>query len=146
MAAVAGCGGSDSTADTAAPLGKAEFIKQANADCTRARAGLAGREAEFERRRGRHLAPGADMVHFVYLPTIEGQLRLLESLPSPPGEETRVETMLKTEHYALDSVAVMRHVWSQAAAERYFAKADRLLRAYGLDSCANHPGSGLTGG
>lgn len=143
IAAIAtGCGGGGDPASgsgsgntVTAPPSKAAFVKEANAACSHARAGLATKEAEFERRRGgRKPRPGADMVHFVYLPTMESQIWRIEELGVPHGEERRVEELLYTEQHAIDSVAVMQFA-SQPLAERHFAKADKLFRAYGLGSC-----------
>jgi hypothetical protein len=133
-----GCGGDSDDAADNAPPSKAEFVKQANAVCERERAGLMERVAEFERRRaGRRPEPGADVVHFVYLPTIEAQIFRIEELDVPRGEQTRIDTLLDAERFALDAVAVMPRVPSIAVAERNFAEADKQLRAYGLSSCAN---------
>jgi hypothetical protein len=131
-----GCGGDEKPA-SASVFSKAEFIKQANAACERERAGLMERISSFERRRapGRPLA-GADMVHLVYLPTMETQMWRIEELGVPRGEGGRIDAMLDAERFAVDAVAVIPRVPSRAAAERHFAEADKLFRAYGLHSCA----------
>lgn len=142
--ALAGCGGGeggDASLSTESPPTRAEFVKKANAACGRARAGLEEREREFEQRSaGRALAPGVDMVHFVFLPTIEAQVKLLQGLKVPQGDEERVDAILDAERFTIDALAVMPKVPSVAWAERHFAKADRLLRAYGLDACTNRRG------
>lgn len=146
VAIVAGCGSSSDESTSEAQSGstaaarpspsKAEFIKQANAACEKARAGLAGRVADFEQRReGRKPLAGADMVHFVYLPTMETQIWRIEELGVPPGEEARIDAMLDAERSGVDANAVKARVPSIAAAEREFAEADKLFRAYGLHAC-----------
>jgi hypothetical protein len=131
-----GCGGGSDQASTTSPPSKAEFVKQANAACERARAGLGKRVSDFERQRaGRKPEPGADMVHFIYLPTMEAQIFMIEELGVPRGEEKWIDALLDAERFGVDAVAVKPRVPSMAAAEREFAKADNLFLAYGLDSC-----------
>lgn len=140
--AVVSCGGGDdpkagttSTAQAPAPS-KAEFIKQANAACREARAGLGERIARFEGLRdGRKPEPGADMVHFVYLPTMETQIWRIEELGVPREEDEEVDAMLDAERDGVDAVAVIPRVSSIARADRHFVEADRLFREYGLDAC-----------
>jgi hypothetical protein len=137
-----GCGGGDgddgASGATAkgSPLTRAEFVRQANAACAKERAGLRQRVAQFERRRaGRPPTPGADMVHFIFLPTIERQIFRMEELDLPPSEVPRVDALLDAQRFGVDAVAVIPRVPSIAAAAKHFHKADRLLHAYGLDSC-----------
>lgn len=137
IALVGGCGGGGE--DDAGPTKptKAEFIKQANAACEEERAGLMKRVADFERNRsGGRPEPGADMVHFVYLPTMEAQVFRIEELGVPRGESIRIDMMLDASRFAIDAVAVKPRVPSMEAAERHFAEADKLFLEYGLDSCA----------
>lgn len=142
-----GCGGSsgdslnsDSKSDAAAPLTKAQFLEHANAACAEERAGLKQRLAKYERlSAGRKPAPGADMVHLVFLPTIEAQIFRLEELGAPPGQAVQVDTLLDTERRAVDTVAVIPRVPSIAKAVQHFSEADKLFRAYGLGACANEP-------
>lgn len=143
-----GCGGEDEDATAGrestatVSLSKAKFIEQANAACAKERAGLGQRIAEFERRRaGRKPLAGADMVHFVYLPTMETQIWRLEKLGAPPGQDERIFAMLDASRSAVDAIAVVPRVPSLAVAERRFAKADRLFKAYGLDACVTDAGS-----
>lgn len=142
----AGCGSSsdesspeaqsESAAASIPSPSKAQFITQANAACEKARAGLAGRVSDFEQRReGRKPLAGADMVHFVYLPTMETQIWRIEELGVPLGEEERIDAMLDAERSGVDANAVKAKVPSIAAAEREFVEADRLFRAYGLYAC-----------
>jgi hypothetical protein len=140
-----GCGGgdADTSTSTTAPLSKAQFLKQANAACAKERAGLAQRVAKYERLRGgREPAPGADMVHFIFLPTIEAQILRIEEIGVPRGQAGQVGAILDAERRSVDSVAVIQRVPSIAKAVRQFAEADKLLRAYGLDACANGSGRG----
>lgn len=129
------------------PPSKSVFIRRANSICKRARAGLGGRVSEFERRRLGHKAePGADAAHFVYVPTMEEQIWRIEKLGVPYGEAGRIDAMLDAEQHGVNSIAVTRRTLSIIAAERYFAKANRLFRAYGLNSCADNPRSEGTSG
>jgi hypothetical protein len=123
--------------DVPAPLGKAEFVARVNAACREEQAGLTKRVAEFERRQSGPPEPGADAVHFVFLPTMEAQVWRIEELGVPRGETGRIDAMLDAERFAVDAVAVTPRVPSVAAAARHFANADRLFRAYGLSSCVS---------
>lgn len=139
--ATAGCGGAGDTktganATVAAPS-KAEFIRQANEACRRERSGLTKRVSDFERQRGlREPLPGADMVHLVYLPMLEAQMWRIEKIGTPRGEAGRIDALFDAERGGVDAAAVRALVPSIAAANRHFAKADRLFRAYGLPACA----------
>jgi hypothetical protein len=143
----AGCGGgggdtskasTSSTALTIPTLDKAKFLKLANAACREARAGLGQRVASYERITAKE-KPGSyvDMVHFVFLPTIEGEILGIEHTGIPKGEKERLRVLLAADRTAVDAVAVMEKVPSIAVAERHFVKSGRMLRAYGLSACAN---------
>lgn len=141
--ALVGCGGDSDTATSKAPVAetppppsKAEFIRQANVACEQARAGLAARVASFERRRaGRKPEPLADMVHFIFLPTVEAQVYGIEQVGVPSGQAKQVSDMLDAERDAIDRVAVVPRVASIATAEKQFGEPNRLFKAYDLNSC-----------
>lgn len=140
--AIAGCGGGeedDAPQSTGPPsLSKAEFIKRANAACSKERAGLAERMATFKGRlNGRRPEPYADAVHFVFLPTVESEIRAVETVGVPAGEKERLRVLLAADRTAVDAVAVTPKVPSVAAAEEHFKRADRMFRAYGLSACAH---------
>ncbi|HET8863446.1 MAG TPA: hypothetical protein VFM94_09375 [Solirubrobacterales bacterium] len=138
----AGCGDESSTS-TPDAVTKAEFIAKANAACEKERDGLEKRVRDFERQlaaRNARPLPYADMVHFVLLPTIEGEIRRIYQLDLPPADEEQIDAMLSTKKFALDQVAVIPRVPSRKVAERHFVEADKLFRAYGLTSCASSSG------
>jgi hypothetical protein len=142
--AVSGCGGDDSGASgtrttTTSMLSKAVFVKQANAACLDERAKLPQRLADFKRENSAGQRSILDMVHAVYLPTIEAQTWRIEELGAPRGDEARVDAILDELRTAVDAVAVIPNVPSIAAADRHFGLTDRLLRAYGLLSCTRRP-------
>lgn len=143
VATLAACGGGDGEdggPDSVVAIGRAEFVKQANAACRSQRDGLMKRVADFERRRGgKRPEPYGDVVHFVLLPTIEEEVRRAEEIDPPPEEEERVDAMFFAQRVAVDKVAVMPRVPSLKAAERHFAEAGGMLRAYGLTACAHGP-------
>jgi hypothetical protein len=134
---VFGCGADNGGGKTATSPSKAEFIRQANSACARERSGLKERLSAFERfRAGEKPEPYADAVHFVLLPTIEEEIARVEELDPPGGEEERVDTILFAQKSTLDSLAVKQRVASISFAEKAFAAPARMLRAYGLASCA----------
>lgn len=132
---------------------KAAFTKQANRECAKQNVGLGGEVATFvERQRQRKPRPvlTADVAHFVLLPAIEQQLGLLYELIQrrgvPAGDHARIYDMLSSERHAIDKVATSYRIQSLRAVYRPFRESARMLRAYGLDACANWPGipSGVT--
>jgi hypothetical protein len=137
-----GCGGDDDDGATAAGGAKAEFASKANAACAKESSGLMKRARTFEKRRAEADAspePYVDMVHFVFLPTVEMQVLRIEQLKPPVGEAARVDALLDADRSAIDRVATMPRVPSIEVARRYFVEADKLFRAYGLAACANGP-------
>jgi hypothetical protein len=141
--AAIGCGEkSNDDGSAAGPPSRAEFVKQANAICISARTGLARKIRAYEQLgAGQDAEERVDASHFVYLPAIETQLRKVEELTMdlgiPSGDAGRINKILDAEKDGIDAVAVKPKVRSIAIAERSFKEADRLFRAYGLDSCAN---------
>lgn len=141
--AMMGCGSDDDDRATAAES-KAEFVDKANAACAKEAADLGDRARTFEKRRAAANAPSApyvDVVHFVFLPTVEMQVLRIEQLKPPAGEAARVDALLDADRLAIDKVATMRRVPSIETARRYFVEADKLFREYGLTACANGPAS-----
>jgi hypothetical protein len=132
------CGGTEENASTPpSSVGKAEFVKRANAVCEQQRAGLMKEVSSYENLHSDDkVGSFVDAVHWVFLPAIDEEIAKLEELEAPPRDEKRIDAMLYAQKAALDSVAVLPAVASVAAAERRFAKSGRQLHAYGLSACA----------
>jgi hypothetical protein len=139
VALAPGCGGGDDSSADAGPPSKAEFIAKANAACRETRALMAKDRREFERARaGTKPEPGSvDMVHLVYIPAMEDQVTRIELLREPRGQAEQIDELLDVARRSIDNSATDLRIPSIAEAEPYFAKSDRLYRAYGLDDCAN---------
>ncbi len=133
---MAACGGEDDTS-SALTVDKREFLRRGNAICERQKRGLKEEMASYERLHvGERPGSYASPIHFFFLPAIEVEISQLRELDAPPGEERRIERMLSMQQRALDNVAAHWRIRSVELAERRFAKPGRLLRAYGLSSCA----------
>lgn len=142
MVLVGGCGGDGEDTAGAAAASKAEFLKQANAGCRRARAGLRKMVSDFlELQRGRKPRPllNADLAQLVLLPTIENEMEAVRVVKPPPGEKERIERLLYLEESALTRVVYMKRLPSIDAMKRVFARSVKKLRAYGLAGCTNGP-------
>jgi hypothetical protein len=137
LATTAGaCGeGDDEAADAGSPITKSEFIRMASRACKDEREGLKKRAAELARQYGSKPRPYYDVVHTAYLPTIEVEIDAIEELEIPPGQEKKIEAILDIDRRGVDSVAVIPRVRSIDVAEREFAAANKLFRAYGLTAC-----------
>lgn len=138
--ATAGCGagGDNGNASSAPPISRAEFAKRANAACREEKAGMRERIPGFKlRTAGVKPRPYDDLVHFVFLPTVEREISDIEAVEWPPKDAKGIDAMRDVVRTALDSVAVIPRVPSIAAARRHFAVADKKLREYGLTSCVN---------
>jgi len=134
-----GCGGSH---DEQARPSKAEFLEKANTACEKARAGAGERVADFlaPRKQKGSLTPVdyGDLAHFVMLPTIESEIAGIVTLfPVPAGEGERIDDLLYAERREIDILANTEKIDSIEAVERHFNRSGRMLRAYGLTSCAN---------
>lgn len=154
--AVAGCGGggqsgaqapSESTAVTAVKphiLSKAEFVKQGNVGCRKARSGLRSKVALYLRVH-RSKEPSelmyAGLAHFVILPTVEAELQSLYYLGVPRGGAKRIHKVLFAEKRALDMMALQKRIASIGTIEKRFDQSAKLLRAFGLSACTNGRGS-----
>ncbi|HET8861826.1 MAG TPA: hypothetical protein VFM94_01075 [Solirubrobacterales bacterium] len=139
----AGCGSEDGDGDASVTeVTKAGYLKQANAACRRARAGIWGRVSEFlDERRGDkpHEALYAELTHLVLLPTVESEMEGVRALRPPPGEDERIDELLFIEESALTELVFMQRIPSIQFAKRRFIESGKQLRAYGLPACANGP-------
>jgi len=145
VAVAAGCGGSDSSAESAPAsaqnVSRAEFLKQASAACREQR-------ADVKERADRYLAfhkhePNAErlygFVHFILLPTIEAETTRVRHLPHPAEEETEISATLSSTELATDKVATLAKIRSLKEVYARFGEAEAQYRALGLLACANGP-------
>lgn len=136
---LAGCGESDSTADVAAPIPKAEFVKKANAICAQANQELAEIAEKFTQEKNlseKNRPTDAQVTELATrsLPPIKRQVEELRALGVPTGDEQQVDEFLSAAEEAVEK-------GEQDPAALYganggaFAKANRLATDYGLDKC-----------
>jgi hypothetical protein len=145
-ALVAGCGGGGNDDATAAPIGRAEFIKQASAICAKDRARLPSEVKAYLRYPSSKRKPApvlnADIAHSILLPEIEEEIRKIEELGFPPGDKKRIGKMFSKARIAIDKGATTKRMQSRNSFRKYFGEeADGRYRNYGLEACTNGPGS-----
>lgn len=140
---VAGCGGSDSDAEsidtnlTTSSLSKAQFIKQADAICYR------GKEQQLAQvqvylREHKNLPrsnPGVEAVQTILVPSVEDQLAELRELGAPAGEANKIEAMwngLERSIKLIDEEGIS----ASAALRRAYLPNGQRIFAYGVRGCA----------
>lgn len=137
VAAATGCGeggGSVDGEEGSAPT-KEQFVGRANAICEQEREELPERVADFEQARGGEPPePYGDMVHFVFLPTIEDELSKIERIELPARDRQRIDTAIFAQQSAIDNVANTPRA-SLRDVKRHFARPAGMLREVGLTSC-----------
>ena len=129
-----GCGGGDSESE---PLTKAEFIKQADAACSKQNKKLAADFIAYARSHkvDEQLSPAqqqkfAEEITFPYL---EERIEVLTELTPPKADAKEVEAIVaKTE----DGLAQARKNADEQA-ENTFTKAETMSRAFGLKICGS---------
>lgn len=132
----AGCGGGD---EAAAPLPKAQFVKQADAICN-------AESRRFQRLfeayvHENHIGLPPERTHAQWTgivenalaPTIEARLERIRALGIPRGDSRQVNAVLNAVEDGLQEVRETPSV--EADAEAQFAKSTRLARAYGFRVC-----------
>lgn len=140
----AGCGeGDGAEGESAEPLTRSEFVRQANAICRQERADV---DQEVEAFLDLPVSTGkpqpvlrADLAHSVLLPTLEVEIARIYTLDWPTADEKQIDAMLSAERLAIDNVAVQERLASAAQRDRYFDESAELMREYGLRACAGLP-------
>lgn len=130
---VMGCGGEA----TIAPIGKAQFIKRADAICGNERDHFQTLYEQYLKSRGSvrayTLAEKAEIVQKALVPAIDRELGEIRALGSPHGDAARVAAILGAIEYGLERVEDDPSV--EASTEAEFKRAHVLAQAYGLDVC-----------
>jgi hypothetical protein len=122
-ALVIGCGGPSE----AAPLGKAQFVKQADAICLTAQA-----EREGQRKEVSEQASESDAMQILLEP-IESMTVELGDLGAPVGQAKQVEAIISAYEEGAAKLAAGPGGPDSASA---FEKANELAASYGLTGCA----------
>jgi hypothetical protein len=136
VGAIAGCGsgGSDSTSS----LTKAEFVKKADAICTKHHDAI---ETGFLPYVNKHKGKGKEgeaagveaAVHAVMLPELNAQADELGSLGAPSGDEDAISAMLGTFEKSIEEIE--EHSSNLASALPAGEKANELAKEFGLNTC-----------
>jgi hypothetical protein len=124
-----GCGGGDSGPH----LTKAQFLKRGNAICAQAKA------EQVRRAHGHEKAlvnsPQVNDVLPVFLPPMQKELRRLEALNPPQGDEKKIQEMLKWIAWGVkDANSDFLDLYAKRSDP--FVRANKEAREYGLDVCA----------
>lgn len=121
-------------------LSKAEFVKRANAACTREGKGLLSRAEAFQEGGGsKGQSPqeaNAELVKKVLLPTVEAQTAALVKLGAPEGDEEELEAILAARREDIASAEEVKRGKSVTEIiEEEFSETDETLEEYGLSAC-----------
>lgn len=132
---LAGCGGGDDTTS----LTKSQFIKQADAICKKADeeqvADLARVEKELT---GQTKGPNATdenqekLIVDGGMPAVQKQAEEIAALGAPEGSEDEVDAIVT----ATEEGVVKAEEDPLGPLENFFAEADKLSKAFGLEECA----------
>jgi hypothetical protein len=123
-----GCGSSgDETAEVA--LTKAEFIKQAEAICSKAKDQARTAATELEKAKGRPLDLSAAFGQVIG-PALEQEAKELQALTAPQGDEAKLDQMFANLSEA--AAAITEGSSPSASASNAYIKE---TKAYGLEAC-----------
>ena len=137
-AAIAGCGGGDG--DETSSLTKAQYVKQADAICTKAGEEKEKAIAAAFKKRSLDKLPSSKKVQeelvLDVLPPLKKMTEELAELEAPSGDEERVEAMVQSFE---DSVENLEEDPGEGLKENYnaFDKPTKLAADYGLETCSN---------
>lgn len=130
-----GCGSSkkSTTTTTAAPLTKAEFVKQANAVCTKG----TKQNAAAQKALGSKKPTQAQLATFTktFVPNVQGQIDAIRELAPPTADQAKVTAMLNIAQADLNKVKADPTALFKGDLFANFAK---LAHPYGLTSCARN--------
>lgn len=135
-ALIAGCGGSDDDTVT-----KAEFIKKADAICKKTDQTQLGEFQAYTQRRLARLNRMSfkereeELTSAVYVPSIQKEIKELEALDVPPGDEQKVEAVFTQMKASLKEFAKDPTGYLEGGPSDPFNKAFRAARDYGLNFC-----------
>jgi hypothetical protein len=146
-AILAGCGGDggsglDPGAIETSSITKQEFIKQADEICARGNrwmlkqlsASIAEKEAEGSKQSKGELFTEAAKA--VALPRVEANIRDIQALGAPRGDETELEAYLTQMQQETSALQSQSEISMEDLFEGGYDNAGELARNYGLSSCA----------
>lgn len=133
----AGCGGGDST--TTASTSKAEFIKQADAICSKAGKQTQAEFVNFTTRNG--LAKGkeptakqySEIATTILVPALKQQVEEFSALEPPEQDKDLIDQFLAAVNQAIKKVE--SEPQTAKSPEKLLAGADKLIKGYGFKVC-----------
>jgi hypothetical protein len=137
-AALAGCGGSDST--DANSISRAAFIKKADAICEKSneRLGTAF-VSSLKKNKGVKKPSNAEyekLVGTVMVPNVKKEIEELKALGAPDGDEDRIDAMIETLEEGVE-IAERDPKAVVISSDAVFGIASRLAGEYGLEVCGS---------
>jgi major membrane immunogen (membrane-anchored lipoprotein) len=134
---VVGCGSSDSST---ASITKAEFIKQADADCKKGEEEIQKDLAVYLKEHKDLEKPTEDdyseLVEAVLVPAAEQEIDDIRALGIPSGDEDQVEAMLDAREASIEKAQEEPKAVVQNGGS-VFGEASKLAKEYGLKDCGN---------
>lgn len=135
----AGCGGGNGDQTTTASIGKAEFVKEANAICVKGEEKLHSDFVAFSNEKNDNPNPSKaeyeEFIDRVIAPNMSRQTAEIRALGVPAGDEVRVDELLSAAEEGLQK-AKENPEFVTTRNRELFAKAIKLATAYGLAACA----------
>lgn len=144
-----GGGGGETSSDQTASLSKAEFIKQADAVCSKGKKEV---EAQFAAYLKKNKIEGigakgeprpeaeerkADVVLTIGVPAYRKQLEEIDALPAPAGDEATVEEFVSAAEEGVEVVEEEPKAVFDGTSKA-FAEADKVAKGYGFKVCGNN--------
>lgn len=135
----AGTDAPDSSVRTSS-LGKAQFVKQANAICAREKRSLIEKTGAYLAQRESDGEPQAVLVakaaKEVLAPVVGEQVAALRKLGAPAGDEEEIEEMLVAQEEGAEQISEVETLEPRKDPPESFAEAAEMFQAYGLTECS----------
>jgi hypothetical protein len=137
---VAGCGGSGDGEVSTSSLSKAEFIKKADAACTRGNKRVEADFATFIKKTHFQLSENPtkaevdSLLHTVVIPAVEREVAEIRALGAPSGDEERIEAILVAVEEGIETAEKNPKIALENTSIA-FGIAQRLAKEYGLQVC-----------
>lgn len=145
---MAGCGSTSSQSGAAAnaipevgtaEMSQEEFVKRANAACTKESTHFIEEVTQFSQRYEEQKKPEAGLLNQIvaqiYLPRVEREIAAVAALGAPSGEQGQVEAILVAKQEGIERAEALSHPKSIVQVEAQFDEAQKLAQEYGIHSC-----------
>ena len=140
---LAACGSGDGSTETSGSLSKADFVRQAEAACKKAKDEIVGKNFAQIRKLAKDPKAREDfeykLVKTTVIPALEHEVEQVKALGAPPGEAARVEKMLVLTEGAIEEAKTEPETYVSGDDYRFgsehFGDAHKQALAYGIDNC-----------